>query len=324
MGDAADSRWLLLIHQIPPKPGYLRVKIGRRLQALGAVAVKNSVYVLPRSESALEDFQWVRREIVAGGGDASVCEARFVEGLSEASVEGLFRSAREADYDGLAREARRLQSSLKRRRRPARSSSEQTRAALQRLHKRLAEVTEIDFFDAPGRGAVEGILASVETSLRPPGPEASGSVPVDVEKVSGRRWVTRAGVHVDRIASAWLIKRFIDSGATFRFVKGQGHSPRKGELRFDMFEAEFTHEGEQCTFEVLLQRFGLEDPALRQIGEIVHDVDLKDSKYSRPEAAGVDRLLAGIAMRHKEDEARLRDGGEVFESLYEYFKRKRR
>ena len=324
MGDAADSGWLLLIHQIPPKPGYLRVKIGRRLQALGAVAVKNSVYVLPRSESALEDFQWVRREIVAGGGDASVCEARFLEGLSEASVEGLFRSAREADYDGLAREARRLQSSLKRRRRPARSSSERATATLQRLRKRLAEVTEIDFFDAPGRGAVEGILSAIESSLRPPGPEASGVGPVDVKKVSGRRWVTRAGVHVDRIASAWLIKRFIDSGATFRFVKGRDKAPRKGELRFDMFEAEFTHEGEQCTFEVLLRRFGLEDPALRQIGEIVHDVDLKDSKYSRPEAVGVDRLLAGIAMRHKEDEARLRDGGEVFESLYEYFKRKPR
>ena len=185
-------------------------------------------------------------------------------------------------------------------------------------------MTEIDFFDAPGRGAVEGILAAVESSLEPPAHEASSSGRVDVKKVSGRRWVTRAGVHVDRIASAWLIKRFIDSKAKFRFVKRQDDSPRKGELRFDMFEAEFTHEGEQCTFEVLVRRFGLEDPALRQIGEIVHDVDLKDSRYSRPEAPGLDRLLAGIAMRHKEDEARLRDGGEVFESLYEYFKRKRR
>ena len=128
MADVGEADWLLLIHQIPPKPGYLRVKVGRRLQSLGAVAVKNSVYVLPRSESALEDFQWVRREIVAGGGDASVCEARFVEGLSEASVEGLFRSAREADYEALAREARRLQSSAKRRRRPTRSSVERTRA----------------------------------------------------------------------------------------------------------------------------------------------------------------------------------------------------
>src|ERR1044071_3864168 len=109
MAEEGDPRWLLLIHQIPPRPAYLRVKVGRRLQGLGAVAVKNSVYVLPRGDDALEDFQWVRREIVAGGGDASVCEARFVEGLSDAAIEGLFNAAREADYAALAREARALQ-----------------------------------------------------------------------------------------------------------------------------------------------------------------------------------------------------------------------
>jgi hypothetical protein len=131
--------------------------------------------------------------------------------------------------------------------------------------------------------------------------------------------VTRTGVQVDRIACAWLIRRFIDPEARFKFVRGQDYAPQAGELRFDMFEAEFTHEGEDCSFEVLLRRFGLRQPALRQIAEIIHDIDLKDSRFSRPEALGLDRLFAGIAMRHKDDESRLRDGGAAVEALYACF-----
>ena len=323
MPDESEARWLLLIHQIPPQPSYLRVKIGRRLQSLGSVAVKNSVYVLPRSDQALEDFQWVRREIVGGKGDASVCEARFVEGLSDAAVEALFIAARRADYEALMRDARRLQSGRKRGGRRALTTKEGTAAALLRLRKRLGEVTAIDFFGAPGRGTVEGALAAVDGSLRAKGTDASTDAVIRIGEVRGRTWVTRSGVHVDRIASAWLIHRFIDPKARFRFVRGQDHVPEPGELRFDMFEAEFTHEGEMCTFEVLRRRFGLEDAALRQIGEIVHDIDLKDARYARSEADGLDSLLAGIAMRHKDDQARLGEGGAVFESLYEYFRRKR-
>src|SRR5262245_6840517 len=318
--DATDFRWLGLIHQIPPQPSYLRVKVGRRLQALGAVAVKNSVYVLPRSDESLEDFQWVRRAILAGKGDASVCEARFVEGLSDASVEALFNAAREADYQALAKEARTLQASAGRRgKRPG--SPEQVEAALARIRKRLPAVAEIDFFGGPGRAAVEGLLGAIEAALRPArrGPDGAALAPGDVK---GRTWATRAGVHVDRIASAWLIRRFIDPEARFRFVRGH-EDAAAGELRFDMFEAEFTHEGEMCTFEVLRSRFGLEDRALARIGEIVHDVDLKDGRFGHPETAGVDHLIAGIAMRHKDDEARLDDGAAAFDALYEYFKRTR-
>lgn len=319
---AEPSRWLLLIHQIPPRPSYLRVKIGRRLQGLGAAAVKNSVYVLPRSDQALEDFQWVRGEIVAGGGDASVCEARFVEGLSDAAIEALFSSAREEDYAELIREARRLQKRVERRSRGPAARQEQATAALLRLRKRFAEVAALDFFGASGRDTVERLFAAVEAALRP---AASGaeSVPSAVADVRGRTWVTRSGVQVDRIASAWLIRRFIDPEARFKFVGGREYRPGKDELRFDMFEAEFTHEGELCTFEVLVRRFGLKDRALRHVAEIVHDIDLKDSRHGRPEAAGLDRLLGGIALRHKDDDARLREGAAVFEALYESFTRKR-
>ena len=319
MTEEPRCRWLVLIHQIPPKPSYLRVKIGRRLQGLGAVAVKNSVYVLPRSEAALEDFQWVRREIVAGGGDASVCEARFVEGLSDDSVEALFNAARNGDYEQLTREARALQANARHSRKKP-GATEAIGASLVRLRKRLAEIVELDFCGASGRNAVEAHLSSIESALRPPRPETvqGDSAP----EVRGRTWVTRSGVHVDRIASAWLIRRFIDPEARFRFVRGD-EAAVPGELRFDMFEADFTHEGEHCTFEVLLRRFGLREKPLARIGEIVHDVDLKDGKFNHQETVGLDHLIAGIAMRHKDDEARLRDGAAVLEGLYEYFKRKR-
>lgn len=323
MSDSSDPRWLLLIHQIPPRPSYLRVKIGRRLQALGSVAVKNSVYVLPRSEQAFEDYQWVRREIVAGGGDASVCEARFVDGLSDGAVESLFRSARDADYAILAQEAQPLQRALSRRgARGVNAAKGDASASFLRLHKRLAEVTAIDFFGAAGREAVEGVLTAIEERLRPDA-ELEREEPAPVGAVRGRTWVTRSGVHVDRIASAWLIRKLIDPEARFKLVSGAHHGAKADELRFDMFEAEFTHEGDRCTFEVLVSRFALADPSLRPIAEIVHDIDLKDEKFTRPETLGIGHLVAGIALKHKDDESRLREGAAVFESLYEYFKRKR-
>jgi hypothetical protein len=135
--------------------------------------------------------------------------------------------------------------------------------------------------------------------------------------------VTRSGVYVDRIASAWLIRRFIDPEARFKFVRGHAYEPQADEVRFDMFEAEFTHDGDLCTFEVLVRRFRRGDPALRHLAEIVHDIDLKDSKFSRPEAPGLEHLLSGIAMRHADDVARIDDGSAVFEGLYEYFRRKK-
>jgi len=154
----------------------------------------------------------------------------------------------------------------------------------------------------------------------------------------GRTWVTRQGVHVDRIASAWLIRKFIDPDARFKFVMGKGYQPDEGELRFDMFQAEFTHEGDKCTFEVLLDRVarsdvaksdegknvgGKSDPALRAIAEIIHDIDLRDSKYARDEAVGIRTLIDGIALTTSDDLERLARGAEVFNNLYEVFSKKR-
>jgi hypothetical protein len=134
----------------------------------------------------------------------------------------------------------------------------------------------------------------------------------------GRTWVTREGVHVDRIASAWLVRRFIDPEARFEFVPSTGGPRRPGEIRFDMYEAEFTHEGDWCTFEVLLERALLDDPALRAIGELVHDIDLKDGKFGREETAGIAGLIGGIVLAHQDDEQRVERGTAMLDDLYQY------
>jgi hypothetical protein len=323
MAEEHDTRWLLLIHQIPPKPDYFRVKIWRRLQRVGAVAIKNSVYVLPKSDQTLEDFQWIVREIAEGGGDASLCEAGFVEGLSDGQIEALFRTARDADYAAIADEARELNKKYHPRRadEDARSELESDAA---RLRKRLAEVTAIDFFDSLGRQTAEGLVSSLEARLRPAnGGERQGSVQ-GLAEYRKRVWVTRKGIHIDRMGSAWLVKRFIDPDGKFRFVPARGYRPEKGEIRFDMFDAEFTHEGDRCTFEVLFSHLVPNVGALRAIAEVIHDIDLKDSKFERAEAAGIDALITGICTHYKDDDERLQRGSAIFDDLFEFFSRRRR
>lgn len=321
---ASEPRWLLLIHQVPPKPDYLRVKVWRRLQSLGAIAIKNSVYVLPRGDQPREDFQWVQKEVEQSGGEASICEARFIDGLSDEQVEALFNVARDSEYAALADDIRGLSEGL-----PAEDLSPEQRSELRtqvrRMKKRFEQIAALDFFRASGRGGVEGLLSALEARLQPPEPaEQADSGPLPVESYRGRIWVTRRGVHVDRMASAWLIRRFIDPEARFRFVADRTYKPKADELRFDMFEAEFTHEGDLCTFEVLTKRFGLDERALRPIAEIVHDIDLKDAKFKREETAGVAAAVAGIATGTRDDEERLAQGAVLFAGLFSYFQAKRK
>jgi hypothetical protein len=167
-------------------------------------------------------------------------------------------------------------------------------------------------------GGLEQSLAEqgeLMTSERTPAPA--------VEKLTGRVWVTRIGVHVDRIGCAWLVRRFIDRTAAFKFVPPKGYTPEPNELRFDMFDAEFTHEGDRCSFEVLMTRAGLDDPALIAIAEIVHDIDLKDEKFGREEAPGIKTLINGICADTRDDDERLVRGAAIFDDLYAVFSRKR-
>ena len=189
--------------------------------------------------------------------------------------------------------------------------------------QRFGEITAIDFLHEPGREAVEGLLAAIARALPRDGTKPGESLAV-MAKPSGATWATRTGVHVDRIASSWLIRRFIDPQARFKFVPAKGYVPKDGELRFDMFEAEFTHIGDRCTFEVLVERMGLADPALVAIGEIIHDLDLRDDKFGREENAGVRSTIDGICTVAHDDEQRIATASPMLNGLYSHFSLKRR
>jgi hypothetical protein len=316
------TRWLLLIHQLPKDPAYVRVKIGRRLARVGAIALKNSVYVLPRTDATVEDFQWVRREVVESGGEATVLEAELVDGVSDEEIEAKFRDASDAAYADILSEARNLAATFRRRR----ALKDDERAALledvQRLDRRLQEVAATDFFGASGREAASGLLGELYAKAEPPLPHNTPATE-RVDAVRGRTWVTRTGIHVDRIASAWLIRRFIDPKATFKFVTPKGYVPEAGELRYDMFDAEYSHEGDRCTFETLLARFALNEPGLRAVSEVVHDIDLKEKKFARAETPGVAAAIVGLCRSHRSDEERLERGSILFESLLAFYSTKK-
>lgn len=321
--DEDTGDWLVLAYQFPKGPGARRVKVWRRLQTIGAVAIKNSVYVLPVNDQSREDFAWLLAELRSNGADGAILESRFVDGMTDRQVRELFNAARAADYQELEAEIGAAVAALPAGTRTAGAESlASARRALTRARNRLAEIEVIDFFAAKGHDAVETALRTLDertTAGKANNEEAKAMSSAEVQNLAGRVWVTRRGVRVDRIASAWLILRWIDADARFKFVPGKNYSPQSNELRFDMFEAEFTHVGDRCTFEVLAKLANEDDTALRRVGEIVHDIDLKDGKFGHPETAGVASLLEGIVAATDDDERRLFRGGVLFEDLYRSF-----
>ena len=294
--------WLLLIPQLPPKPDYLRVKLRRRLQRVGAIALRNAVYVLPYRDDTTEDFMWLRSELKEDGADAIICAAATIAGATDHEIIELFNEARDGDYRAIIDETHAIMES---------GSLIDASREVVKLRRRLDEIGKVDFFGAEARVAADDALAKMSVPAK-----SSKSATSQRNEYRGRMWVTRSGVFVDRIASAWLIRRFIDPSAMFKFVSAADYSPREAELRFDMYDAEFTHVGDRCTFETLLARFELDDPALASIGEIVHDIDLKDSKFDRIEASGVESVLAGIASAYESDADRVANGAAIFDALY--------
>ena len=319
MPEDEPTTWLLLIHQVPNSPAYLRVKMWRRLQKIGAVAVKNAVYVLPRTDQSSEDFHWVAREILEAGGDASVCEATFIEGITTNELIELFRAARDSDYRELMEEIKELREELRTAEKGGEAWASGMVGRVSRLRQRLTEIQTIDFFSAPGGKQAETLVSEMEAKVRTAPIHKTQQRPGNY---AGRTWVTRKGVHVDRIASAWLIRRFVDPNPRFKFVAVKGYRPEADELRFDMFDAEFTHEGDLCTFEVFLDRLNIGDNALRRIAEIIHDIDLKESRFGRPETAGIALIVNAICTKHKEDFDRIERGTMLFDDLYDFFKKR--
>jgi len=316
-------RWLLLVHQIPAQPSNLRVRTWRRLQQLGAVPLKQSVYVLPDSSNAREDFEWLKAEIVAAGGEATILTANQIDGTADQELIDAFKRARQEDYLALGSD---VEAALKKAN-PRRRGSGRRAPALRRLselfRQRLSSIESIDFFASTGRDRVISLIERLgnEAGAAPSaGAKRDG---LDSDQYRGRLWVTRPRPGVDRMASAWLIRRFIDQTAVFAFAADRKTvSPEA--LPFDMFGVEFTHRGDHCTFETLCQVFGVRGPAVTRVGELVHDLDLKDDKYGASDAPTVNAMIDGLQMTYADDHQLLERGIEMFEALYRSFERSKR
>ena len=332
MIDQTSQEWILLVHQLPQKPTKLRVHVWRRLQALGALPIKNSVYVLPYSEKTNEDFQWLRQEIESSGGEVNLFRAGSVEGATDREIVALFRRERDEDYARLISEFDGLSGAIREQLKGNSLSAgklAQYHSESGKLRHELDRVAAIDFFEAPRGGKARDAFEKCRRALETTETKNSGGVTskrasktLNASDYQNRRWVTRKDPHIDRLASGWLIRRFIDRRPRFHFVSESERVDNA--VTFDMTNGTFTHQGEDCTFETMIKRFGLgSDKALREIAEIVHDIDLKDNKFNRPEAPGVNAVVTGLGAVHREDGERLKQCVPVFDAMYKLFGKER-
>lgn len=311
--------WLLLVHQLPSTPSNLRVRTWRRLQQLGALAIKQAVYVLPDSPSAREDFEWLKTEISAAGGQATVFTADSIDSWSDDELVTEFRRSRQEQYAALAREVEHGLRPLANGRAPRRGRSVAHRS-LALFQQRLAAIDAVDFFGSAGRDRVITLLDQLKRRIEGGAPQARPTRPAapDREAFRGRVWVTRPRPGIDRIASAWLIKRFIDPAARFGFVEDK-LAAAKDAIPFDMFGVELSHQGDRCTFETLCHTFTISDAAVDRLAAIVHDLDLKDARFRALDAPTVGAVVEGLQMLYPDDDVLLAQGTVVFEALYRAF-----
>lgn len=300
----SESRWLLFLFSLPTGRASLRVDVWRRLQRLGTIALPSTGHVLPQEAACRESFEWLASLIRNRGGRASVVEAQRFDLLSDADLQNLFRKARARDYAAILRDVER-----------GGGLRAKTIAGgwLRRLRKRFDDVAAIDYFQSPLRHQVEDQLRKKERMLA--GGEEKTMPQKSGKSFTGRTWVTRPRPGIDRVSSAWLIRRFIDARARFRFANDPKFAPRA--VPFDMFQpGGFSHRGDDCTFETLVKEFAIRDARVRTLAQIVHDADIKDDKFERPEGTGLDRVLKGWAQEGISDAALLKRGMELVEGLY--------
>lgn len=315
-------RWLLFVHQLPATPSNLRVRTWRRLQQLGAVPLKQAAYVLPDSDDAREDFEWLKAEIAAAGGEASILVGHNIDAGSDEELVESFKRARQDDYTALAHDVEAALKKADSKRRPRGQRAPAVRRLSDIFRQRLASIETIDFFASAGRDKVIALIEQLSASGGAPAHSAA-SGDRGHEGYRRKLWVTRPRPGVDRMASAWLIRRFVDADARFAFAADRSTVPADA-LPFDMYGVEFTHRGDGCTFETLCDVFGLRTPAVERLAELVHDLDLKDAKFGAAEAPTVGAMIEGLQLTHHDDHVLLEHGIAMFESLYRSFERSAR
>jgi hypothetical protein len=300
MAVTRDGRWLLFVYRLPSSRGSQRVEIWRKLQRYGAVALQSSGHVLPDSPANQEKLEWLATAIRTYRGHASVVKAQSFDDLPDDQLRKLFVDARTRDYQVMERE---LKTFLAR--------TPQAPSALIRLRRRFHEVEAMDYFENPQRKKVESMLNQAEGEKLIRAKNATGKG----KRHRNRIWMTRPRPGIDRVSSAWLIRRFIDPRA--RFVFHDQPESRPDAIPFDMFgETGYGHRGEDCTFETLCKEFGIRERKVKQIAQIIHDADLHDEKFGRAEGAGLDATLKGWAAQEVPDQELLQRGMDLIEGLY--------
>ncbi|MBI1876958.1 MAG: chromate resistance protein [Chloroflexi bacterium] len=304
-------RWVVLSYSLPSKSSSSpRVALWRRLRRLGAITPTGGVHILPERDECVEAFQWLAQEIRQAQGEALVMRVEQFEGVTDAQLIELFREARHEEYSELEAQAAVLEQAIQTTTNVENLSEMQE--TLSKLRRRHADIARIDYFDCPTGLRVAAKLAAIQQALFTSESSIQNVTPAVVAEYQDRRWVTRPRPHVDRLACAWLIRRFINPKALIRYAL----QPEPDEIAFDMSEAQFGHQGNLCTFETMMLAFNLDDPGLCAIAEIVHEIDLRDGQYTRPETIGVDVILKGWLLAGLTDAELEAHGIALFEGLY--------
>jgi hypothetical protein len=299
--------WLLLLYSLPAHRTSERVAVWRRFKKIGALQLTTSTYLLPDQPAHYEHFQWLTKLIRDSGGDATLVRVREIEGLPNQKLVEMFNAARDKEYAGIGKALRNLERGKKQRPNVAEE--------LDRLTRQFRAIRAIDFFDSSRAQDIEMQLRKTEQKRR-----SKGALPkIDPKNYRGRTWLTRPRPEIDRVGSAWLIRKFIDPEAQFAFAGNISAYPDA--VSFDMLDAEFSHIGDDCTFETMTKRFGIRDRSVQKIAEMIHDADLEDDKFKRTECIGIDRVLKGWAKRGATDEQILAQGFECFDGLFSFLQR---
>lgn len=316
--------WLLFFYSVPSKPVSNRMKIWRRLTQAGSLPFKGAAYILPHSEEHYEFCQWLVSEAVGMGGEAAFVHVKKIETMHDREIIDLFNRQRERDYhdiekmlEGLERKIQSIKkgSSI--------HGNKKLSEQLYKLFKEFEAIRRIDFFSSKAGAVLKKRMETLQAELKDIDRVYTGSripaiAPRRIKDYQGKTWVTRKRPFVDRMASAWLIRKFIDPAASFEFIdeKETAHLA-KNMVAFDVMDGEFTHIGDMCTFEVFIKSFNLVDRRIKKIAAIVHELDIKDDKFKTPEAKGIEEILIGIRKTSKSDSDALERGMGIFEMLYE-------
>lgn len=303
--------WLVFSYSLTARSSSTpRVTLWRRLRRLGAISPTGSVYILPANEESREAFQWLAQEIRQAGGETLIMDVQRFAGIEDRELIALFNQARQEEYEEIGRQLDDLEQQLAAEGETAEANYRQ--GTLDKLQKQYADISRIDYFHCPQGSVIAAQLNRIAQRFVPAEPAMPSIAPATLAHYQDKQWVTRPRPHVDRLACAWLIRRFINPNAVIRY----GAQPEPDEVAFDMEGAEFGHQGSLCTFEVLLRAFNLTEPTLQVMAEIVHEIDLRDGVYTRPQTAGIDAVLNGWLRSDLADSERETYGIALFEGLY--------